>query len=243
MATSKVIPIKPLTSWSFSRYNDYKTCPAKAKYKHIDRIKEPPSEAMARGNRIHEMAEHYVKGMLPRLPLELKAMEAEFKKLKQLYKKKSLPMIVEDNWAFTKTWGESQWNDWVNCWVRIKLDCAHYETPTLMIVTDWKTGKPNDFKTAEYMEQLELYALAALLMSAVEDVTVRPRLGWLDHGTFFPLETADVVEYTRKDVPALMKAWEKRVKPMMADTKFPPKANSTCKWCFFSASKSGPCKF
>ena len=41
MATKKTIPIKPLTSWSFSRYSDYKTCPLKAKLKHIDKIQEP----------------------------------------------------------------------------------------------------------------------------------------------------------------------------------------------------------
>lgn len=249
MATAKkVIPIKPLTSWSFSRYQDYQTCPAKAKYKHIDRLKEPPSEAMQRGADIHEMCEHYVKGTLAKLPPELKLMKDEFARLRKMYKAKKLPMIVEDNWAFTKDWDETQWNDWVNCWVRIKLDCAHYETPTLLVITDWKTGKPNDYKKAEYMEQLELYALAALLMSAVEDVTVEPRLGWLDTGEMYPAER-ERTQYTRADLKALMTKWNKRVKPMMSDTRFAPKPSAFgCRYCYFGQqgkAKGGPglCKY
>ena len=79
MATAKkVIPIKPLTSWSFSRYQDYKSCPAKAKYKHIDKLKEPPSPAMERGAAIHNLCEQYVRGTLAKLPPELKLFKDEF---------------------------------------------------------------------------------------------------------------------------------------------------------------------
>ena len=45
--TAKSAP-KKFTSWSFSRYMDYKGCPAKAKYKHLDKLQEPPNDAMAR---------------------------------------------------------------------------------------------------------------------------------------------------------------------------------------------------
>jgi RecB family exonuclease len=244
MATAKkVIPIKPLTSWSFSRYQDYKSCPAKAKYKHIDKLKEPPSPAMERGAAIHNLCEQYVKGTLAKLPPELKLFKDEFTKLRKMYKAKKLPMIVEDNWAFTNTWEESTWNDWVNCWVRIKLDCAHYEEANVLYVTDYKTGKMNDFKNAEYMEQLELYALAALLMSAVEDVTVVPRLLYLDSGDVYPPPGQEVT-YTRADLKKLLTEWNKRVKPMMTDTRFAPKPSAnSCRWCYFSASKNGPCQF
>lgn len=249
-ATKKVIPIKPLTSWSFSRYGDWKTCPLKAKFKHIDRIKEPANEAMERGNRIHEMAERFVKGTLPKLPAELGQFKADFAALKKMYKAKQDPMIVEDQWAFTATWEETQWNDWTGCWLRIKLDVAHYEG-NVMIVTDWKTGKYSDYKAAEYNEQLELYAVAALRMTArPDDVVVRPRLGWLDEGHYtYPTDKAgNDLSYTIADLKPLTKLWEKRVKPMMSDTRFAPKPNSTCKWCFYGQAgkaKGGPglCKF
>jgi hypothetical protein len=124
---AKVIPIKPLTSWSFSRYSDYKRCPLSAKLKHIDKIQEPKNAAMQRGADIHDQAEKFIKGALPKLPVELKPMAAEFKLMKQRYKKRSQSMVVEDNWAFTKDWEETAWNNWTACWVRIKLDCAHHE--------------------------------------------------------------------------------------------------------------------
>ena len=63
-------PPKMITSWSFSRYSDYQQCPAKAKYKHVLRMKEPPNDAMARGTAIHTMAEDYIKGKLNPLQVE-----------------------------------------------------------------------------------------------------------------------------------------------------------------------------
>jgi hypothetical protein len=160
MASKKVIPIKKITSWSFSRYSDYKQCPAKAKYKHIDRIKEPPNPAMARGAAIHTLAEEYIKGKGRTLPPELKLFEAEFKALRKQFKKSINGMVVEDNWSFTSNWEETAWDDWIHCWVRIKLDCAHHEGDDILIVTDWKTGKFREEMNEDYVEQLELYALA-----------------------------------------------------------------------------------
>lgn len=242
---TKTIPaVVQLTSWSYSRYSDWRQCPLKAKLKHIDKLKEPGNAAMERGNQIHKDAEAFIKGTLPKLPPELVLFKDEFAMLKKLYKKKSLPMIVEDNWAFKNDWTETQWNDWVGCWVRIKLDCAHYLSEGYMVVTDWKSGKPNDYKTLEYMEQLELYALSALLLHEhIEHVQVR--IGWTDVGQMYP---AEPLVYTRADMPKLLKSWNARVKPMMADTKFVPKPNSMCKWCYFGQAgklKGGPglCKF
>lgn len=241
---------KPVTSWSFSRYSDYKTCPLKFKLKHIDKIVEPKSAAMQKGIDAHNDAEAYIKGTLAKLPPVLAGLKAEFVEMRKLYKAKKFPMIVEDNWAFTVDWTETQWNDWVGCWVRIKLDAAHYITADEMVVTDWKTGKPSDYKNAEYMEQMELYAVAALLMSARDNVQVRVRLGYTEVGEIIkPLDkNGDEIVYTRKNLPGLMKEWNKRVKPMMTATNFPPRPNSTCRWCWFGQSKKaeggpGICQF
>lgn len=237
------LTLKKLTSWSFSRYTDYTTCPARAKYKHIDKLKEPPSPAVERGRRIHTLCEQYVKGELDKLPPELQLFKEEFAKLRKLYKNKKLPMEVEENWAFTATWGPSQWDDWNGCWVRIKLDCAHCETPGVVVITDYKTGKMNDYNTSAYAEQLELYALAALLRSTWEEVTVLPRLMYLDHGVVYPPANQQIT-YTKADLPRLLATWNQRVKPMLADTRFAPKPSANaCRWCAFSASKGGPCKY
>lgn len=237
----KVIPIKKITAWSFSRYSTYKTCPYKLKLTAIDKLKEPKNQAMERGAQIHELAEQYTKGKIARLPPELKLFEAEFKRLKAQFKKKISGMVVEDNWSFTKDWDETAWDDWIGCWVRIKLDCAHHENEDTLIVTDWKTGKFRAEMNEEYVEQLELYALAALLLHEHLQA-VKPRLAYLDQGTIYPEEGKELV-YTRADIPKLKKLWEKRTKAMMNDTVFAPRPNDKCKWCFFSASKNGPCKY
>jgi RecB family exonuclease len=246
------------TSWSFSRYNDYQKCPFAAKCKHLDKVKEPSSPAMERGSRIGKLGEDYIKGVVRTLPKELAAFEDDFKAMRTQYaaarkaaKSKGLPIFVEDNWAFTKDWTTTQWNDWVGCWVRIKLDVGHFLEEDLFLVTDWKTGKFRPEKNAEYMEQIELYILAALLTYYDRpNLRVKARLCYLDTGDVYPgpQDPSYDVEYTQADVPRLKKQWEQRTKKMFADTTFRPKPGNGCRWCFYGQAgkaKGGPgkCKF
>lgn len=245
MATNKFIPIKQITSWSFSRYSTYKQCPLKLKLSAIDRIREPGNEAMQRGDAIHKLVEKYIKGAGRTMPPELKLFADEMKKLRIQYRKKINGMVVEDNWAFTKDWDETQYDDWIHCWLRIKLDCAHHEDDETLIVTDWKTGKFRIEMNEEYVEQLELYALAALLLH--EHIQqVKPRLAYLDLGITYP-EAGKELVFTRADIPRLKKLWEKRAKPMLNDKTFAPRPNDKCRWCFYRASNKaaggGQCKY
>lgn len=244
MATAKkVIPIKSFTSWSWSRYQDWVKCPLRAKLKHIDKIKEPSNDAMERGTAIHTMAEEYVLGKLRTLPTELRAFKDEFSKLKKLYKSKSLPLSVEGDLAFTKDWTTTKWDDWNGAWVRIKIDCEHFATPTLLILTDYKTGKMDERNTAEYMLQLQLYAVSGLVRySHIKNLVVQPRILYLDHGVEYP-PPGEQVQYTLNDLKKLLKDWAKRVTPMFAERRFAPKPNSSCRWCYFSKAKNGNCKF
>lgn len=237
--------INKITSWSFSRYSTYKQCPLKAKLNFIDKVKEPPNPAMARGAAIHTLAEDYLKSKLKTLPPELKKFADEFKALRKQYKKSISGMCVEDSWSFTKTWEETTWNDWLGCWVRIKLDCAHHADEETMVVTDWKTGKFRANQNEEYVEQLELYALAALLLHP-HLKEVRPRLAYLDEMVIYPPPDQPLV-FTPADIPKLKKLWVKRTKPMLSDTIFAPKPNQFCSWCHYRASNKanggGQCKF
>ena len=238
--------VKQITSWSFSRYSTYKTCPLKLKLGAIDRIQEPPNAAMKRGADIHMMAENYIKGKLRLLPKELKLFSDEFKRLKAKYKKGVLTdILVEDSWAFTAKWEQTTWNDWIKCWVRIKLDCAVIIKSGGLEVNDWKTGKFREESNDDYLEQLELYALGAFLMFPdLEEV--HPKLKYLDHGITHPPEGVELI-YKRSDIPKLKKAWEARVKPMLNDKIFAPKPNGLCKYCFYRKSNAadggGQCKF
>lgn len=246
MPTKKVIPIKPITAWSYSRYNLYQQCPLKFKFQTIDKIWEPKNDAMKRGADLHDLASGYIKGALPKLDASFALFEPLFNHLRKQFKKKISGMVVEDNWAFRKDWSETQWNDWAGCWVRLKLDAAYHESDDVMIVIDWKTGKFRPAENEAYVEQLELYALAALLLHP-HLKEVWPQLVYTDQGLIYPPADKPLI-FVRADAPRLQKLWEKRVRPMMSDTQFAPRPNDKCTWCFYGQAgkkKGGPglCKF
>lgn len=234
-------PVKKITSWSFSRYSTYRQCPAKLKFTAIDKLKEPPNDAMTRGSNIHALAEHYIKGQLKKLPPELKQFKGLFEQLKTAFKKRTILNVVEDSWAFTKAWTRTTWDDWTGCWLRIKLDHAVSVDGETLVITDWKTGKFRPDSCEDYQEQLELYALAALLLYP-HIKEVRPRLAYLDLGMIYPKDDEPII-YTPADVPRLKKLWLQRTKAMLNDTKFAPKPNRFCGWCHFRKSNGGPCQY
>lgn len=239
MLTPKVIPIKSISSWSFSRYNAYKICPAQAKYKFIDKLKEPGSVAMERGAAIHKLAEDYVKGKLRKLPEELSSFSAEFKHLRSQSAK-----YIEESWAWMQDWTPTSTMDWNGAWLRVKLDAAYINTEhNVLVVIDHKTGKYSDYKRAEYEEQLQLYGLAGLKQFPTVGA-VSPRLWYLDHGVIHPNPEKEELEYRRADEAYLDKLWRAKVKPMLTDTKWAPTPSErACKYCHFRKENGGPCKY
>jgi len=229
-------------SWSFSRYNEYKSCPAKFKYKNLDKLPEPPNKAMERGALIHKLAEDYTTGKEKKLAPELKLFELEFKALKGQKVK-----FVEESWAYKSDWTQTTWNDWANCWLRVKLDVAYINVEhNALVIIDHKTGKYRDEKNAEYLEQLELYGTVGLTQHPTVDV-VSPRLWYLDHGRIYPDPDTnpdeDEIEYFRKDAEKLRKKWVAQIKPMMTDRTFKPTPGAACTYCHYRKSNGGPCKF
>jgi hypothetical protein len=211
----------------------------KAKFKHVEKLKEPKSEAMQRGIDIHKLAQKYITGELKTIPKELRKFSDLFKALRKDAKKKILPARAETSLAFKRDWSETQWNDWAHCWLRVATDAECQDASGVMDVYDWKTGKPSSYKVAEYEEQLELYALAALSMYPWIQM-VRVWLAFLDTGDMFPVPP-EVRSFTRDDVLRLKNSWQKRTKPMLTDTTFKPTPNSLCHYCHFRKSNGGPC--
>lgn len=220
MATPK------LTAWSFSRYQDYITCPAKTKFKHIDRIKEAPNAAMERGSAIHKMAENVVASTKAKIPKELKLFATEFKALQ-----KCKPQ-VEQQLAFNSKWKPAEWFG-KDAWCRIVVDAIYASDETERVtLIDHKTGKPKDW----HPDQLSLYAIAGFaLYPAAKEVSAE--LWYLDSGP----GAAQPVVYEAKEVPGLKRQWAARVKPMLNDTEFKPTPSFQCSWCNFSKKKGGPC--
>lgn len=229
MKTKSVV--KKIEAWSYSRWRDYEQCPLKAKFKHVDKIKEPGNAAMDRGSAIHKLAEDFAGGQLKALPVELEKFKKNFSALK-----KQTPSC-EQEWAFNKEWGRVGWFD-QDAWCRIKVD-ATYETGTTKashaVVIDHKTGRyrPGD---TEYSNQLELYAVGAFLIYCTAK-EVHCKLWFLDSGD------EEVMKFTREQLPDLLKSWEKRTKAMLADTRFAPRPGNYCRFCHFRKSNGGSCKF
>lgn len=192
---------------------------------------------MDRGTAIHTQAAQYIKGALLRMPKELTLFDREFRRLRAAYKAAPGVISMEQTWAFTADWRHTRWDNWAGCALRIKVDLAEIGEDAIM-VTDWKTGKFRDSKAAEYLEQLELYALGALLW--FPDVSeVHTRLAYIDEGLVHPAETSVTL---RKELPTLKKAWEKKTKKMLTDTQFKPNPGDACRWCHFKSGNGGPCR-
>jgi len=231
---------KQLTSWSFSRYGDYKRCPAYAKYKHIDKLKEPENDAMARGTAIHKLAEDFTTGALRKLPAELAQFDAEFAGVKKQKHK-----LMEQQWTFTRDWQPTAWDDWKNAWLRVKVDLALVTPDGVLKIVDHKTGQMREEKHEEYAEQINLYEVAGLAAAAAGMLPraierVEAELWYLDAGVIWPESPASI---PMQDLPKLKKAWEKKVIPMLSDTRFAPRPGNYCRWCAFSQSKGGPCQY
>lgn len=249
------------TSWGWTRYNDYKLCPLKAKLKHIDHIDEPGSEPMTRGSAIGRLAEVYVRGTFVFDPKndrelvsyceddkpfaiklaklvakggmvkELQRFEKLFKKLRAQAKRYPHTVEVEGEWAFDAKMRTTSWFG-KDTWLRVKVDVGQSHNAHEMVIIDWKTGKVRDDKTEEYMEQLELYAFGAFHHHP-QLQTAEVKLCYLDSGITYPDDFGEKIVFRRSDVPKLKKAWDKRTRAMLLDRHFAPRPNDKCRWCFY----------
>lgn len=223
--------VQRITAWSFSRWKDWMNCPQFAKFKHVLRIaipEEDDSPALVRGRDMHEEAEGYLLKKLKTLHADLLAFKEEF----DACRKSKIKWEVEQEWAFDINWRRVSWFA-KETWLRIKMDAAQYNQQARHVrVIDYKTGKkyPDDHE-----KQAELYAIGAMLMfPEALSVTVE----------FWYFDQSDIVDYQFKtaDIEKMKTIWLKRVEPMLLDTKFEARINTSCRWCAYSKTKGGPCK-
>lgn len=233
-------PIKKFVAWSFSRLNNYRKCPFRAKLVYLDKVAEPEGPALVGGHEAHTQAEEFVTKKLKVLPDRLKLFKKEFTHLlKQEVK-------TEAQWAFDSQWRPVEWFS-KDCWVRVVIDAFYITTKaasakrttatgvsgaTVLKIIDYKTGKIRE----ESKEQLSLYALAAFSKFPLVD-SVEAEFWYLDQGEIIKLV------YYRKDLEALGKEWASKVVPMMGDKFFAPRPGDYCRWCPHAKSKGGRCKY
>ena len=85
---------RKITAWSYSALSQYEKCPRQYKYARIDKLPQPESHALERGNILHAKAEQFVKGNIKGMPKELSSFQNELKELKRLCADKELERDV-----------------------------------------------------------------------------------------------------------------------------------------------------
>lgn len=211
-------------SWSYSKYALFEQCPAAYNYKHNLKLPDPPSPAMERGNKIHKRGEDFlVKRGLP-LPKEYAPFSAEMFHLRDAGAK------AEEKVGFFRDWSPTTFFH-KGVWLRSIYD-ATLVTGTHADVVDFKTGK----KYETNLDQIELFSATVFVRN--EDIqTVTARLWYLDSGD----EVA--VNFSRPGIEAALSKWTARAGKIEHEQNWPARPNSTCRWCNFSKSKGGPCRF
>ena len=220
-----------VTAWSWSRLADYDQCPARCKYKHIDKLKEPQSPVLQAGNDAHKQCEDYTKRVKgATITPAMATFKEEFMALRKRLKPSQLE--TELRVAFDKDWNPCDWFA-ASAWLRVVIDLTWVEAKEARReVVDYKTGKNRE----SAYPQLRLYNLVSFFMAP--KIKVAHSAFWfLDQGeTHEELLLEGQVEQERKD-------WEKKIAPMFADRVFVPKPSRACMWCNFSKAKGGKCPY
>ncbi len=232
---NQVMPAK-ITSWSPSKLDLYLECPAKAKYKYIDKLPDPGGPALERGSEIHKAAEMYVTGRRSDVHPDLQ--NVKVKKLLGALKKDytAKKVRVEMELAFTQAWKACHWLA-PDVYVRFKIDVVHFIKDGAAKVIDWKTGRFKE-EDPKYDAQLGGYAVAVLSSGLVKSATAQ--LVFTDAGQVVERPSGTLA---LKDLATAQKYWDKKAKPLLNDTKFAPRPGDYCRYCPYSTNKGGPCRF
>lgn len=218
-----------IIAWSYSRYTGYGECPQKQKFLIIDKLKQPIDEdapALKNGREVHLAIEDFLKGKSDDTSRFTKLAQ-EITELRELGTEAELEVTFDKDWNVTGWFAK-------DAWLRIKID-GFISKDGVARLMDWKTGK----NWGNYGDQLELYALAAMLIDQ-DCESSTGELWFVDTGQIIATKRGG---YTRADIPDLKEAWIKRITPMLSDTTFAPRPGSHCRWCHFRKDNDGPCQY
>jgi RecB family exonuclease len=216
-------------AWSFSSWEQHTMCPLRYKLERIDKLPVPAVPAFARGTAVHDAIAAYLTKQSDALPADVKSPYQQ-KLYGEIREFIPAPM-VEQKWAFTSEWRNTGWTR-PDTWLRAVCDVAVMYDDGGLEVIDHKTGKPR----SESDDQMELFALASRArFPQVRDVTTR--LVYVDAAT----ETTR--RWTAHELVALRAKWAARATVVLQDREWLPRPNEKCRWCPFSKSEGGPCRY
>ncbi|MGH7177683.1 MAG: PD-(D/E)XK nuclease family protein, partial [Tepidisphaeraceae bacterium] len=123
-------------SFSYSRWSTWDECPAKYKYKHIDKLPEPKSPAMAKGIEAHRVVAEYLEGKVDQRPDSLRLFTGLADGLREATKRGMCK--VEMQVAFDKGQKRVEWFG-KNAYWRFIWDAMAFDGQATQVdAVDWK---------------------------------------------------------------------------------------------------------
>ena len=217
--------IKFKEPWGFSKLDCFRACKAKFRYQFIDKLPQPGSKAMERGDKIHKGIESYLNGWKKDLPPEALEWKEEIDRLKASDFKGEQAIGLDKDWKHLPSWFAP------TTWVRIKMDSYYIENDT---------GYAIDFKTGKYRipssDQVELYAIGML--------SIAPYVNKV-HAQMWFIDTGDMYEkvYTKDQLIQLRSKYQGEAAVMYTEEQWEPEPSEECRYCPYSRTKNGPCKY
>lgn len=216
-------------AWSFSVWDKHHTCPYSVYLSRVAKHRYPDSEAAARGQELHDAAEHFVDGQEETLnPILAKHFEQRFHDLRMQYEEGKVSL--EGDWGFDVNWEPTGWMD-DNVWARIKLDAFVLESDTSGRVIDYKSGRQYPVK---HNLQGQLYTVAGFIKY--------PKLQYIESEFWYVDQSANNIarnSYTRDQAMYFLDTWTQRGLSVTKAKRFPASPSQrNCKWCDHNKHKT-----
>lgn len=206
---------------SFSKLKCFEQCPAKYNYRYNLNLADTPGPAAQRGTLMHKFFEDYLATPGVLVPPDLTMYTGFLNNLKTMGAKPEFKFNLNEEWIPVEK----------SSWLVGYIDALIVDPPDATVF-DWKTGKEYD----DHYEQKEIYALGTFYtfpeLSNVRAVHVYTDLG---------RNTERI--YHKDQMPAMRDRWTDRFKKLEAATDFFPKPQFLCRYCSYSTSNGGPCRF
>lgn len=214
----------PVT-WSLNRLKTYEMCHAKYDYQYNHGLaRGPAGPAAQRGIDTHREIEEHLKGATP-----IPHAAGHVTDIIGALKLSGIRFEPEYNLKLDREWKHVIAGDY---WYHGVLDLLVFPEPGLAQIRDWKTGRIYP----DHDAQKELYSLA-VFCAFPETQEIQTFFDYLDLG-----KTVTRTYHPHMVEPAKDR-WQRRVDRMEAATEFVPNPGYGCRWCNYSQSKGGPCRF
>jgi RecB family exonuclease len=217
--------VKKPAHWSWSSLDTFEQCPRRWKHKYIDRLPDPPGEALQRGIAVHSALEAALKAK----GAEVEDGGAWLNNIVDTYR--AFGSDAEASIYVDKSWSEVKPEPGryipTGCRTMAKLDVLSVKDA---FFADWKTGK---IYPEKHEAQARLYA--TVLASVTGKMRWDTDLVYVDQGV------REMLTFEFDDISKEQREWDARAAKIDKETKFPKKPSRLCGWCPFHKKKGGPC--